>query len=264
MNRISLYQNRRWTARFISNDRRNRILFRLSVAAAAIWLGGCALQDPAQDRTIVRDPQRIQLPQSGELEVHAHATLPVGRVIPVKVSVANLAPRNRVLGRPAVRAITDSGERVDELGLDDPVVVENGSELLRVVSNGQSAMGAVVKDFGGWGAIGFFSLLGAGPVVMAIVAIDSAAEAAKSPSQRLRRYKLDDPASGPLGQDHRYPTNVVVGQMLISGYAFLANQKYTAIEVTVINTLTGNEEVLTVPWNDAADVAEEHREASSR
>jgi len=265
MDHISSYKGGRWTACFISNDRRRRLLFLLGAAAAAVWLGGCASQELSQDRPIVREPQRVQLPQTGELEVHADAMPLVGNVIPVKLSVKNLAPRSRVLDKPAVRAITVSGERVNELGLDDPAVVENGSELLRVVSNGQSAMGAVVeKDFGGWGAIGFISLLGAGPVLMAMVAIDSVAEAAKNPSQRLRRYSLGDPASGAFGEEPRYPTNLVVGQISISGYVFLANQKYTALEVTVINTLTGNDEVLTVPWNNAADLAESHRKGSSR
>ncbi len=278
MNYISSYKGWRWTALFISDDRRRRLLFMLSAVAAAAWLSGCAIQDVSP---IVREPQRIQLSQSGELEVHTHAMPPVGDVLPVQVSVRNLAPRARVI--ETVQGITDSGEHVDELGLQDPVVVNNAAELFHIASGGQSALGAVVERMGGWlpaSVIGV-QVLGAG-----FVGIGAAAawEAAKSPQERLGCYRLGGrllPEEGTTIGLNKEGTDVLAGgrnprgifdsnQSYIDscgrnpGFVFLPNRSYTAIEVAVRNTLTSNVEVLTVPWISAADIAEQHREGSSR
>jgi hypothetical protein len=94
-----------------------------------------------------------------------------------------------------------------------------------------------------------------------------AAEAAKSPPERLALVQLGQPCSqwqvqptwtqdllSSRESDESAGMSSPHACAIDPGYVFLPNRKYTALEVTVINTLTNNEEAVTVPWNSAADL----------
>jgi hypothetical protein len=76
-----------------------------------------------------------------------------------------------------------------------------------------------------------------------IAAAVGSARAAHNPAKILALYRLGALSECGGRACERNP-----------GYVFLPNQNYKAIEVTVHNELTGNNEVITVPWDSAADV----------
>jgi hypothetical protein len=227
--------------------RPKRLLQRVPIAAigaAGIWLGGCAAQAPP---AIVHEPQVVRLPETGELEVHARALAPAGDVLPVLVSIKNVTPRARVLGHPAIRGITDSGEEVAELDLHDPAVTENAGQLLLEVKDASKNL--MAETFGGKN-LGW--TIAAGPMLWTIVGVSYAVTAVSGSTAKLAGYTLEvknDAGAGNLsGNPNGYVSSV-------SGCVFLANRTYSGIEVNVKNVLTGNSEVLTVPWSSAADLA---------
>ena len=215
------------------------ILLGVVAFVGAVWLSGCA----SNDTTIERPPRRIQLPQSGELELHAQALAPVGNVLPVRLSVKSVAPRARTFKQSGVCGITDSGERIQELSLDDPTVVANGAGLLQEVGGGESAFsetfGEATCERRGmrqgcampWGL-----MVAGGPFEWIGVGVASAVTAARSPSSRLADYELHSGGFGSMNQGTE-----------ITGYAFLPNRHYAAIEFSVLNALTNNDELITVP-----------------
>jgi hypothetical protein len=209
----------------------------LWVASIGVFcVSGCA----GSEMTIAPTPRRIELPQSGELEVRAEALAPVGNVLPVKVTVKNVAPRARTFQQPGVWGITASGERIQELPLDAPAVVANGDGLLQEVSCGESAMSETFRT--NWDAP-WGLLVAAGPMAWTAFAVQTAMTSASSPSERLADYRLRLPRS----------SGSVVGKPSLQqgieyvGYAFLPDRHYAAIELAVLNILSGNEEFIAVP-----------------
>jgi hypothetical protein len=192
---------------------------------------GCASRE-----TIVTNPhRRIQLPQSGELEVQAQALVPVGSVLPVYISVKNLAPRARTFKQPGVFGITDAGERILELSLDDPSVVTNGEGLFMEVAGGRSAMSELLAE----NTLPWPMVVAGGPGLWTAFAVHWAMKSASSPSERLADYRLEALKSSEkpnLEQGIEY-----------RGYVFFPNRHYATIEFTVLNTLTGNDEFIRVP-----------------
>lgn len=201
--------------------------------ASVLWLSGCA----GTETIVARQPQRVQLPQSGEIEVSAYALPPVGNVLPVRVSVKNLAPRMRTLDKPAVYGITKSGERISELALNAPAVVANGEGLLLEVSGGAGALSETLGTMGGKDS--WPLLIIGGPIVWGQLAYRYGTISTSSPSSRLSYYKLragNRPEKPNLEKGVEY-----------TGYIFLPNQYYAEIELAVVNTLTTNHEYILVP-----------------
>jgi hypothetical protein len=124
----------------------HRSIVAVIASLAMALFGGCSSSGEAP--AIVHTPQTVQLPESGELEVHARGGPPVGNVLPVEVTVKFIAPRQRTLGDSAVKGVAASGARVDTLGADDPAVVANAKELLPIVGGGHAMVGYVVEGFG--------------------------------------------------------------------------------------------------------------------
>ena len=221
----------------------------MTAAAAALWINGCTAANTG--RGVQPDLKRIELPQSGELEVHARALSPVGNVLPLEVSITNLADRARVLRYPAVGGITESGEVVPDLAVDDPAVAANADALRTKVSGGQGAvdeaLAASWAGKGGWGWV-----IASGPFGWTELAINSAIVAHSSPSSRLELYSLE--MARPARKD--MPLGYLATGERVTGYVFLPRQNYKALRVTVINLLTHNEEVMTVPWNSEIDLSQ--------
>jgi len=225
----------------LSIDSRGTFFLTLIVFVGVACLHGCSGREPA----IPRPPRLIELPPSGELEVHALALAPVGDVLPIKLSVKNVAPRQRTF-QEGVRAITDSGELVQELPLNDPSVVANGEGLLSEVSGGQSPAGDYLSGAAcarrgvescGWGWV-----LASGPLAWTVLGGMWAMKSAGSPSERLADYRLQ---VGTSSGEQRIPALELGTEY--TGYVFFPNQHYAAIELTVLNTLTSNEEFIRAP-----------------
>jgi hypothetical protein len=213
----------------------------------AVFLNDCTVRMP--EGQIQKQFRRIELPQSAELEVHARALPSAGDVLPVELWVTNLAERARVLKPFSVVGIAQSGDRVDELRLEDPAIVANDAALLAEVSGGKGAFDEALilseDPPGAWFLLG-------GPIEWAIVASNAARVGRETPSWRLRFYCL---ATKKLSQRKDRPPNYLATGQIATGYAFLPNRKYKALELTVQNLLTGNDEVITIPWNSAAPPA---------
>jgi hypothetical protein len=220
-----------------------RFFLWLTALLSAVWLSGCAT---AGDITISRTRRKIRLPQSGELQVRAEALAPFGNVLPIKLSVTNVAPRERVFKQPVVSAITDSGQRIQELSLNDPAVVANGDGLLLEVGGGEGAMSEAWRA--NWD-IPWGVMVAAGPMAWTALAVQSAMAAASSPASRLADYRLRVVSdSGKRSLQH--------GVEYI-GYALFPTRHYAAVELTVVNVLTNNDECITVPLASATPTTRE-------
>jgi len=236
-----------------------RPLVALGVLIATLRLCGCAApEQPAESPEVVAvpavslEPYQVELPQTGELEVHGRALPPLGGVLPLEVSVRNLQARARTFAR--VIGITDAAARIDQFGLYDPPIAQNTKEILSVVSDNQSFLATAVEGTGGWPVLTMISLLGTPAAGLEALAISSAILATRSTTQRLQCYQLGGPlifgAPARMIAPRDYAMDrgtAICGRN--PGFVFLPDRHYDAIAVIDTNLLTGKEEVLTVPWS---------------
>ncbi len=97
---------------------------------ATLFLNSCTA---SKVEVVPKESGRLELPPSGELEVHVKALAPVGEIMPVEVSITNLADRARVVKSSSAAGISESGERAAEFSLESSEVIVQSDALLKAL-----------------------------------------------------------------------------------------------------------------------------------
>jgi len=212
----------------------------LLTIVSLVFIAGCA------ERGQPHFPQtgrRVTLPPTGEVELHAEPVTTIDGVLLAKMSVRNLTERQRSLKESGIAAITEKGVRVNELGLNDPAVVGNGQALFRAIGGSAVAAGGENEGLlsaGDWIAM----MLVMAPIGEFILMKGMASDYRQPYSVRLEHYQIEI---------HLIKFTYSKGELAkgeeVTGYFFLPNRSYKALELSLDNLLSGNEEVMTIPWS---------------
>ena len=224
----------------------------LALIALITCIAGCAIA-PAP---IKNTPQIVATPESGQVSVTLSPSPAVGDVQPVFVSIANGTDLPRSVVPSQVFALNEDGDRVAPLPPGEAArQAGNANELTGVMES--SAVGGALE-----GAIG----AGVGAIVGSVVprrsdfflgvhgagsgaAVGGAIGAGHGLIGGAGRgqSRADQQASQQLGAVALTPAEVR-RDFTVSGYVFFPKGDYKQLQVLLVDSETGNTEVIDRPW----------------
>jgi hypothetical protein len=211
----------------------------LLAITAAILISGCAERGQPH---YSRSRQRVILPSTGEVALHAEPVSTIDGVLLAKMSVTNLTERQRALRPSGIVAITDKGERVNELELNDSALANNGQALFEAI--GGSAVIAGGENQGFFTAGDWFAMMLIAPAGEFVLMAGIASYYNEPYPVRFEHFQIEV---------HHLKFTRTQGVLTagdeVTGYFFLPNRSYKALELSLENVLSGNEEVMTIPWS---------------
>jgi len=223
----------------------------LAVIALVTCIAGCAIA-PAP---IKNTPQIVATPESGQVSVTLSPAPVVGDVQPVFVSIANGTDLPRSVVPSQVFALNEAGDRIAPLPPGEAArQAGNANELTGVMES--SAVGGALEGAIGAGVgaiVGsvtprntnfLFGVHGAGngaAVGGAIGAGHGLIGGAKG------QGRADQQASQQLGAVALTPSEVR-RDFTVSGYVFFPKGDYKQLQVLLVDSETGNTEVIDRPW----------------
>jgi hypothetical protein len=223
-----------------------------AVIALVTSIAGCAIA-PAP---IKNTPQIVATPESGQVSVTLSPSPAVGDVQPVFVSIANGTDLPRSVVPSQVFALNEAGDRIAPLPPGEAArQAGNANELTGVMES--SAVGGALE-----GAIG----AGVGAIVGSVVprrsdfflgvhgagsgaAVGGAIGAGHGLVGGAERgqSRADQQASQQLGAVALTPSEVR-RDFTVSGYVFFPKGDYKQLQVLLVDSETGNTEVIDRPW----------------
>jgi hypothetical protein len=224
----------------------------LAVIALVACTAGCAIA-PAP---IKNTPQIVATPESGQVSVTLSPAPAVGDVQPVFVSIANGTDLPRSVVPSQVFALNEAGDRIAPLPPGEAArQAGNANELTGVMES--SAVGGALE-----GAIG----AGVGAIVGSVVprrsdfflgvhgagsgaAVGGAIGAGHGliGGAGKGQGRADQQASQQLGAVALTPAEVR-RDFTVSGYVFFPKGDYKQLQVLLVDSETGNTEVIDRPW----------------
>jgi hypothetical protein len=212
------------------------------IAMAALIAAGCGIASaPIKDR-----PKIVATPRSGELTVAAQSGEAIGDVQPVYVSVANGTDTPRSLVPNQIFALDSAGNRIAPLPPGEAARQVGGEGKLKAALVSGAASGAMAGAMGA--ALGAIAgaVVGApasGAAVGAAFGAGSGIISGVGAGQGESRVQATqiDALSLPGGEVRK--------DFTVSGYVFFPKGDYSDLEMLMVNSETGNTEVVKRPWH---------------
>ncbi|HTT75302.1 MAG TPA: hypothetical protein VMF50_04900 [Candidatus Binataceae bacterium] len=223
----------------------NILSHRLSYAALILAIGAasCAVAPaPIKDR-----PQIVATPRNGELAVTSTPGKTIGDVQPVYVSIANGTDIPRTVIPDQIFALNDYGDRIAPLPPKEAARVAGGAGELKAALLSGAASGAVLGAVGtGVGAIAG-SLISNGAVGAGVGAAIGAGygglEGVALGPGRARAQANDQLTALALQhQDVRH-------DFTVSGYVFFPKGEYKELQLLLVDSESGDTDVISEPWH---------------
>ncbi|MGH7934894.1 MAG: hypothetical protein ACREQN_17265 [Candidatus Binataceae bacterium] len=214
----------------------------LFVFAIAAGLGGCAIASAPIKNT----PKVVATPQNGEMTVSTQPSTPIGDVEPVYVSIANGTDVPREIVPSQIFALDGSGNRIAPLPPGEAARQAGGAGALKAGIQSAVASGVVEGAIGaGIGAVAG-SLLGSG-------ATGAALGGAIGGGQGALQGAFAGPAKAQQQADAQLTalalqSGNVRQNFTVSGYVFFPKGAYQEVELLLVNSETGDTEIIKEPW----------------
>ena len=228
----------------------NRNLVRAGAIATAIAISGCAIA-PAP---IAHTPNVVATAEQGQLAVSVAAAPTVGEVTPVYVSSANGTDATRAVVPSQVFALNDAGERVAPLPPGEAArQAGSAKELQGAIESGAvsgvggaavgAASGALAGAAGNAGNWGFGSP-GAGALIGTAFGggfgIIRGAERGQTKADQQANQQIEAVA---------LKAEQVRKDFTVSGYVFFPKGSYNQVEMLLVDSETGDTEIVREPWH---------------
>jgi hypothetical protein len=215
----------------------------LLAATAMSWtMGGCAVAPaPIKDR-----PQVVATPKDGQVAVAASSGKSIGDVQPVYVSIANGTNTPRTVVPDQIFALNNDGDRIAPLPAREAAREAGGAGELKAALLSGAASGAILGAVGsGVGAVAG-SLIHSGAAGAGIGAAVGAGygglQGVSMGPGRAREQANDQLTALALQhQDVRH-------DFTASGYVFFPKGEYTQLQVLLVDSETGDTDVISEPW----------------
>jgi hypothetical protein len=222
------------------DDRKLKLFPRGASAAAilALTLGGCALASaPLKDT-----PQIVATPAPGQLTVSSQPSSPIGDVLPIYVSIANGTDAPRSVVPSQIFALNDAGSRVAPLPPAEAARQAGGAGELKAALTSGAASGAIEGALGaGIGALAG-SLIHSGGTGAALGGAIGGGSGAVNGAM-LGPAKADQQANIQMSA-LALPAQDVRQDFTVSGYVFFPKGDYKQIQLLLVDSETGNTEVI--------------------
>lgn len=221
------------------------VKYRLSFCALILTLGAsaCAVAPaPIKDR-----PQIVATPKNGELAVTSSSGKTIGDVQPVYVSIANGTDAPRTVVPDQIFALNDDGSRVAPLPPSEAAREAGGSGELKAALLSGAASGAILGAVGtGAGAVAG-SLISSGAVGAGVGAAIGAGYGGlegveRGPDRAREQANQQLTALALQHQDVRR-------DFTASGYVFFPKGDYKQLQLLLVDSETGDTDVISEPWN---------------
>jgi hypothetical protein len=218
--------------------RKPRVAGQAAATALVLALAGCAVAPAPLKET----PQIVATPAPGQLTISSQPSKPIGRVLPVFVSIANGTDAPKSIVPSQVFALNDAGSRVAPLPPAEAARQAGGAGELRAALTSAAASGAIEGALGaGIGAIAG-SLIHSGATGAALggaIGGGSGAMqgAAMGPAKANRQADIQMTALALPAQDVRR-------DFTVSGYVFFPKGDYKQIQFLLVDSETGDTEVV--------------------
>jgi hypothetical protein len=212
------------------------------VLAAAAALAGCTIANaPIKDT-----PQVVATPHKDELTITAQPASPIGAVQPVYVSIANGTDIPRAIVPSQIFALNQDGDRVAPLPTGEAARQAGNSGELAAGLKSAAASGAVEGAIGaGIGAVAG-SLIHSGATGAALGGAIGAGEGGLH-GAFAGPAKADQVANQQLTALALQPGDVR-RDFTMSGYVFFPKGDYQQLQVLLVDSETGDTEVIDKPW----------------
>jgi hypothetical protein len=198
------------------------------------------------------------------VELSSSASAPVGGIIPVFIKrhcTANCGVTSTPLSRQQVAALSDSGEYVQAMPVDDAVKLAGGThKLLDAINAGESSSSTIARE-------STFQFQNTSQGIFAIFAVPFAmiggTSLASQPTETIENLRLNEVTIPDCG-----PTGCPAGASLYSlhhdpaiggdqGWVFFPIGKYTRVKASYVWSPTfsaqkDETEILIAPWNGSS------------
>jgi len=214
----------------------------LALLAAVPMLAGCAVASAP----IKSEPQVVASPVNGEVSVTSRQGDPIGGVTPVYVSIANGTDTPRSVVPSQVFALNQAGERIapippGEAGRQAGGAGELKAALASAAVSGATAgaLGAAAGAVAGAFTGGAGKAAGLGAAVGGGYGAFTGAPAGQRAAHEQAEKQLSALAlhGGEVRKD-----------FTVSGYVFFPKGNYKGIELLLVNSESGDTEVVKTPW----------------
>jgi len=215
---------------------------RYTLLLLAVSVAACAIAPaPIKDR-----PQIVATPRDGQLAVTSSPSKIIGEVQPVYVSIANGTTTPRTVVPDQIFALNDDGSRVAPLPPSEAAREAGGAGELKAALLSGAASGAVAGAIGaGVGAIAG-SLIHSGGTGAALGGAIGAGYgglqgASEGPSRAREQANQQLTALALQHQDVRR-------DFTASGYIFFPKGDYKQLQVLLVDSESGDTDVISEPW----------------
>jgi hypothetical protein len=218
----------------------------------AFTLGGCA----TSWRPIPLTPRVALTPVKGDVTMQATPGKPIGRIVPVDVSVANGTDEPYLIEPDQVFAINDQGQRIMPLSANDAIKEAGNANALKAGLTGaakNAAIGALVGAATGaavGAAVGTIVLSPAegalfGAAVGGSIGAAGGGVYGGMQGQSAAHHDAETQISSLALQPREAHPNYS-----INGYVFFPKGEYTSIQMTLLNEETHQTHTRTSIWQD--------------
>jgi len=214
----------------------------LVLLAAAPVMAGCGVASAPLKNT----PQVVASPVHGEVSVSSKQADAVGGITPVYISVANGTDTSRSVVPSQVFALNQAGERVAPIPPSEAARQAGGAGELKAALTSAAVSGVTAGALGAAaGAVAGAFTGGAGPAAGLGAAVGggygafSGAPAGQRAAHRQAEQQLSALAlrQGEVRKD-----------FTVSGYVFFPKGDYKGLELLLVNSESGDTEVVKTPW----------------
>lgn len=206
-------------------------------------MAGCGVASAPLKNT----PQVVASPVHGEVLVTSKQSDTVGGITPVYVSIANGTDTNRAVVPSQVFALNRTGQRVAPLPPSEAARQAGGTGELKaaltsaVVSGATAgAIGAAAGAMAGAFTGGAAEAAGLGGAIGGGYGAFTGAPAGQHAARQQAEQQLSALALHP-GEVHK--------DFTVSGYVFFPKGDYSGLELLLVNSESGDTEVVKTPWH---------------